>query len=68
MAAANTGKESNNKIDVINIDHKYKGMRRKVTSACRNNKIVAIKFIAPIKEEIPVKWRLTIVRSTAPPG
>jgi len=53
IAPANTGKDNNNKIAVIITDHTKRGIRSKFILLDRIFKIVVIKLIAPIIEEIP---------------
>lgn len=67
IAPANTGKDNNNKIAVINTDHTNKGIRSKVMKGTRIFKIVEIKLIAPKIEEIPAICKEKIVKSTELP-
>jgi hypothetical protein len=64
IAPANTGRDNSNKMVVIIIDHKNRGIRSKYIIIGRIFRIVVIKLIAPKIEEIPAKCREKIVRST----
>jgi len=64
IAAANTGKARTNKIAVKKIDQTNNGIRLQCKPIARMLIIVAIKFIAPNKDETPAKWRLKITQST----
>ena len=55
IAPASTGKESNNKIVVINTAQVNKGIRSKNIPITRKFLKVLIKLIAPKIEEIPAK-------------
>jgi hypothetical protein len=68
IAPANTGKESNNKNEVINKAQTNKGVLKRVIISVRIFKIVTIKFIDPINEEAPAKCKLKIAKSTDGPG
>jgi len=67
IAAPNTGKDNNNKKDVIKIAHTYKGKRCIVIPGALILKIVVIKLIAPRIEDAPARCRLKIARSTEGP-
>jgi len=67
IAPARTGRESNNKIVVINTDHTNKGIRSIDISLGRIFIIVVIKLIDPKIEDTPAKCKEKIARSTAPP-
>ena len=60
IAPASTGKDSNNKINVINILHKYNLSRDKLNTFERLITIVVIILIAPIIEDNPAKWSAKI--------
>jgi len=64
---ANTGKDNNNNIAVINTAQTNNGKRKKCKDLTRILIIVVIKFIAPSKDEIPAKCKLKIAKSTEPP-
>jgi len=64
---ANTGKANNSIIAVIKTDQGNKGIRNISIPGTRIFTIVAIKFIAPAKEDTPAKCKLKIARSTAGP-
>lgn len=68
IAPASTGKESNNKIVVINTAQVNKGIRSKNIPITRKFLKVLIKLIAPKIEEIPAKWREKIAKSTDLPA
>jgi len=55
MAPAKTGSDNSNKIVVIMIDHRNKGIRSKYISFGRTLRIVVIKLIAPRIEDTPAK-------------
>ena len=67
MAPANTGRESNNKIAVINTAHTNSGSLCIVIPGARMFKIVVIKLIAPKIEEAPAKCKLNIAKSIEGP-
>lgn len=67
MAPANTGRDNNNKIAVINTDQTNKGIRSKVKPLDRILIIVVIKFTAPKIELTPAKWSEKIAKSTDAP-
>jgi len=67
IAPANTGKESSNKIAVINTDQTKRGIRSNDKFIGRMLIIVVIKLIAPKIEDAPAKCKEKIVRSTLPP-
>jgi hypothetical protein len=64
IAAANTGKDNNNKKAVINTAQANKGIKFIFIPGTRILKIVTIKFIAPRIDEIPAKCKLNIAKST----
>jgi len=65
-APAKTGIDKSNKNEVIKIDHANNGASKNLTyRMCRN---VAIKLIAPIKEDKPAKCKAPIKKSTDAPG
>jgi len=66
IPAAKTGNESNNKNAVKKTAHTKSGIIFIRNPGVRIFKTVAIKFIAPINEEIPAKCRLKIAKSTDP--
>jgi hypothetical protein len=68
IAPAKTGSDNKSKIAVIITDHTNNGIRSNPIIFDRIFKIVVIKLIAPIIEEIPAIWREKITKSTAPPG
>jgi hypothetical protein len=68
IAAASTGRDSNNKIAVIKTDQTNKGNLSKVIPGVHMLTIVVMKFIAPKIEEIPARCRLKIAKSTLIPG
>jgi hypothetical protein len=67
IAPANTGKDNNNKKEVINTDHTYNGILCKVIPGALILKIVVIKLVEPKIEDAPDKCRLNIAKSTAGP-
>ena len=67
IAPANTGKDNNNKIAVINIAHTNKGNLCKDIPLVLIFKVVLMKLIAPNREETPAKCKLKIAKSTDPP-
>jgi hypothetical protein len=67
IAPANTGKDVNNKIAVINTAQTKRGSLCIVIPGALIFKIVVIKLIAPKIEEIPAKCKLKIAKSTDPP-
>jgi len=67
MAPASTGRDSNNKMAVINTDQTNSGTESNVREEERIFMIVVIKLIAPKMEEIPARCRLKIAKSTANP-
>jgi hypothetical protein len=64
IAPASTGKDSNNKIKVINILHKYNLIRDSVIIFERLTIIVVIMLIAPIIDDKPAKCNEKIQKST----
>jgi len=68
IAPANTGKESNNKNEVINKDQTYNGNLYIVIPGNLILNTVVIKLIAPNIEAAPDKCKLKIAKSTAGPG
>lgn len=64
IAPANTGRDSNNKIVVIRIDHKNKGICSIFIVFARKFIMVTIKLMAPKIEDTPAMWREKIARST----
>jgi hypothetical protein len=64
---ASTGKDKRSKKEVISIDHTNSGSRCIVIPLARILKIVVIKLIAPVIEEMPAKCKLKIAKSTAGP-
>jgi hypothetical protein len=68
IAPANTGKDSNKRIAVINTDQTNKGIRSKVIPLDRILITVVIKFTAPKIEEIPAKCKEKIAKSTEAPA
>tara|TARA_B100000989_G_scaffold118559_1_gene87313 strand:+ start:2682 stop:2918 length:237 start_codon:yes stop_codon:yes gene_type:complete len=64
---ANTGKDNNNKIAVMNTAHPNKGSLCILIEGVLMFNIVVIKLIAPNIEEAPATCRLNIAKSTAPP-
>ena len=67
IAAVKIGKENNNKKAVIKIAHTYKGIIWKFKPGALILNIVAIKLIAPNKDDIPAKCNEKIAKSTEPP-
>jgi hypothetical protein len=67
MAPAKTGKESSNRIAVINTDHTNRGVCSNFTWGLRMFRIVEIKLIAPRIEDTPAMCKEKIVKSTAGP-
>jgi hypothetical protein len=67
IAPANTGKDNNNKKDVINTDHTYNGILCNVIPGALILKIVVIKLVEPKIEDAPDKCKLKIAKSTAGP-
>ena len=67
IAAANTGKDSNNNIAVTKTDQQYNGKASQDKPRQRIKEIVTIKLIAPPIEEIPARCKLKIAASTAGP-
>jgi hypothetical protein len=55
-APANTGITAISKNAVINQVHTNMGMRSKVMPGARMFKIVAMMLIAPMIDEMPIKW------------
>lgn len=55
IAPASTGSDNNNRINVINILHKYSLNRDKLITFDRLTVIVVIILIAPIIEDKPAK-------------
>jgi hypothetical protein len=68
IAPANTGKESNNKNEVINNAQTYNGNLYIVIPGKRILKTVVIKLIAPKIDAAPETCKLKIAKSTAGPG
>jgi hypothetical protein len=68
IAPANTGKDSNKRIAVINTDHTNKFKLWKLQPGCLIFIIVVIKLIAPIIEEAPAICKLKIAKSTEGPA
>jgi hypothetical protein len=68
IAPANTGRESNNKKEVINKAQTYNGKRYIVMPGNRILITVVIKLIAPNIEAAPDKCKLKIAKSTEGPG
>ena len=67
IAPANTGKDNNNNIAVINTAQTNNGSLCKLIPLVLIFKTVVIKFIAPNREETPAKCKLKIAKSTEPP-
>jgi hypothetical protein len=67
MAPANTGKDSNKRMAVINTDQANKGTRSIVMPGARIFKTVEIKLIAPRIEDAPAKCKEKIAISTELP-
>lgn len=67
MAAANTGKDSSNKKAVTKTAQTNKGTRPIRIPGTLIFSTVAIKLMAPSKEDRPAKCKLKIAKSTAPP-
>jgi len=67
MAPANTGRDSNRRIAVINTDQAKRGIRSRSMSNTRRLPNVLIKFTAPKMELTPAKCREKIAKSTDPP-
>jgi len=67
IAPPNTGKDNNNKNEVINTDHTYKGNLCIVIPGALMLKIVVIKLIDPKIDAAPDKCKLNIAKSTAGP-
>ena len=67
IAPAKTGKDNNNNIVVIKIDHTNNGSRSIVIPGALIFIIVVMKFIELKIEEIPAKCKLNIAISTDPP-
>lgn len=64
IAPASTGKDNKRRITVIKIDHTNRGICSKCMFLGRILKIVQMKLIAPIIEEIPARCNLKIAKST----
>ena len=64
---ANTGSDKSSKTAVIRTDQQNSGKVYMVSPNPRIFKIVAIKLIAPSKDETPARCRLKIPKSTAGP-
>ena len=62
---ARTGNESSSKKAVIKTDQTNKGTRLHTNPRALILKIVTIKLIAPLMDEIPAKCKLKIAKSTA---
>jgi hypothetical protein len=67
IAPPRTGRDNNNKKEVIKIDHTYRGNLCMVKPGARILKIVVIKFIEPKIEDIPERCKLKIAKSTEGP-
>ncbi len=67
IAPAKTGKDNNNRIAVMKIDHTNNGSLWKDKLFDLIFVIVQRKLIAPKIEAAPDKWRLKIAKSTEPP-
>ena len=67
MAAAKTGKDSNNKKAVTKTDQANNGILYIAIPRARIFNTVTIKLIAPIIEEAPDRCKLKIAKSTAGP-
>jgi hypothetical protein len=67
IAPANTGKDNNNNIAVINTAQTNKGILCIFKDGALMFNTVVIKFIAPKIEEAPAKCKLNIAKSTEPP-
>ena len=67
IAPANTGKDNNNNIAVINIAQTNNGNLCKLIPLVLIFKTVVVKLMAPNKEEIPDKCKLKIAKSTEAP-
>lgn len=65
IAPANTGRESSNRVAVINTDHTKSGTVSNFIVMGRIFKMVVMKLIAPRMEDAPAKWREKIVISMA---
>ena len=68
IAPANTGKDNNNKIAVINTAHANKGIRSKSIPNTRKLPKVLIKFTAPKIDLTPAKCKEKIAKSTELPA
>lgn len=68
IAPARTGKDNNNKKDVINIAQANKGVRWKYIPGARMFITVVIKLIEPAIEDTPAICKLKIAKSTLAPG
>lgn len=68
IAPAKTGRDSNNKIAVINTDHTNRGIRSILIPRGRILITVVIKLIAPRIEDTPAKWSEKIPISTEAPA
>jgi hypothetical protein len=67
IAPPKTGRESNNKKDVIKTAQTYSGILCKVMPGALILKIVVIKLIEPKIEDAPAKCKLKIAKSTEIP-
>jgi len=67
IAPARTGRDSNNKIAVIKIDHGNRGVFLKFIILGFILKMVVIKLMAPRIEEIPARCNEKIAKSTDGP-
>jgi hypothetical protein len=67
IAPANTGRDSNSRIAVINTDHTNNGILCIVIPGGRMLTMVVIKLTAPKIEDAPAKCRLKIAKSTDGP-
>ena len=68
IAPPKTGKESNNKNEVINIAQPNKGILWMVIPGARMFRIVVMKFTAPRIDDAPARWRAKIAISTEASG
>ena len=67
MAPAKTGRESSNRIVVINTDQTNKGIWSMVIPGARILITVDMKLMAPRIEEAPARCNEKMARSTDPP-
>lgn len=68
IPAANAGKATTSKIEVINTLHTNNGIRNMVIPSGRILTIVTIILMAPIIDEAPAKCILRIAKSTEAPA